>query len=417
MDVGNFTIGTLKDLEILPAKDELSKNIPTPDQLPQLANVSHLPEDILKTSAIENLISQNEDLMARLKVNLRRLALMETENKALTEDNQKLKLAYSSMADQLLVHREKDGSWKEKISEIESQKLHLESVILDLESQIDVTQSSIDLQVTEKTATHRQEISVLNQKIAELNENLLSQAKSNEANLADLDRHKRYHDKIRLQVKPFIENLKDQNQKLSQTLEEQNAKLQIKDSQIESLRQQVIKVTENAKNQIQIAEKSHLELVQHYEQIRKDLANENNHLAESLKFYEQKSLKLDRVTERNDLLENQLVAARRDIENLISKHDSEITKAHEKSSHFRSENMKKDIFIQQLTERLNDLDNQVTRFKENNLNLTSQLDSLRYMYSEKSNENSTLLISVENLERLNAELSAKLNAFRTSAQL
>lgn len=45
----------------------------------------------LKSSSLESLISQNEDLMARLKVTLRRLSLLEIENEKIVKDNQQIK--------------------------------------------------------------------------------------------------------------------------------------------------------------------------------------------------------------------------------------------------------------------------------------------------------------------------------------
>lgn len=52
-------------------------SIPLPDQLPEANDYSHLPPEVLHTSTVESLISQNQDLMTRLSVNIRRVADLE----------------------------------------------------------------------------------------------------------------------------------------------------------------------------------------------------------------------------------------------------------------------------------------------------------------------------------------------------
>ena len=85
------------------------ENIPLPDEMPSAYNYSHLPKEILKSSSVENLISQNEDLMTRLKVALRRLALFENENQKLSDEAQRARLSQTAVADQVLIYKEKEG--------------------------------------------------------------------------------------------------------------------------------------------------------------------------------------------------------------------------------------------------------------------------------------------------------------------
>ena len=47
-------------------------NIPTPNQIPVPLDLSELPDHILRSGAVEALTNQNEDLMARLSVVLRK---------------------------------------------------------------------------------------------------------------------------------------------------------------------------------------------------------------------------------------------------------------------------------------------------------------------------------------------------------
>ena len=54
-----------------------STAIKTPDQVPERIDLSQVPSQVLKSNVMESLISQNDDLMARLTVSLRRISLLE----------------------------------------------------------------------------------------------------------------------------------------------------------------------------------------------------------------------------------------------------------------------------------------------------------------------------------------------------
>ena len=154
------------------------ENIPLPDEMPSTFNYAHLPKEVLKSSSVESLISQNEDLATRLKVALRRLALLENENQKLGEEAQRARLSQTAVADQVLIFKEKDNLWKQKLQQAEKQK---------------------EIQ-TEK-------VLALQTKVEKLS--------------AECDRYHKYHDRIKTQVKPYIHQLKE----YSRSLEEKNQQL------------------------------------------------------------------------------------------------------------------------------------------------------------------------------------------------
>ncbi len=123
MDTETFQSAKLQDLDFESEQQPVGQ-IPLPDELPKRNDFSHLPKEILKSSTVENLISQNEDLMARLKVSLRRLSLLENENQRLIDDANKARIAQSSVADQVLVFKEKDSLWRQKVDQLEREKGH-----------------------------------------------------------------------------------------------------------------------------------------------------------------------------------------------------------------------------------------------------------------------------------------------------
>ena len=101
MENGSFHTSSL-DLE------ELVRNIPLPNQLPQGVNFKDIPASALKSSTLETLISQNEDLMARLTVSLRKANQFEEKAGILERENQVIKAKMETLREQFMVLQEKD---------------------------------------------------------------------------------------------------------------------------------------------------------------------------------------------------------------------------------------------------------------------------------------------------------------------
>ncbi len=95
--------------------------IPLPNELPAALNLQHLPSQVLHSSTVETLIGQNEDLMARLKVNLRRNSLLEQKLLQVEADleAQKNKLEASEFETQIAT--EKEAQHKNKLLDIETE--------------------------------------------------------------------------------------------------------------------------------------------------------------------------------------------------------------------------------------------------------------------------------------------------------
>jgi len=115
MEKGSFHTSTNHPTATL---DEVVKNIPLPNQLPNGVNFRDLPPEALKSSTLESLISQNEDLMARLSVALRKANQFEEKMSLLERENLSLRAKFETVQEQYLVLFEKD-----KIFTNRSQKL------------------------------------------------------------------------------------------------------------------------------------------------------------------------------------------------------------------------------------------------------------------------------------------------------
>ena len=368
MDTDAFQTAKLDHLDFQDNVKSVGR-IPLPDELPKRTDFSHLPKEILKSSTVENLISQNEDLMARLKVSLRRLSILETENQKLAEETNKARLSQTSIKDQLLVLKEKDGMWKQKIDQLEQEK------------------------------------EIQNEKLKALQERLQMAS-------AELARHNKYHDRIKNQVKPYISQLKEYSKAQDIKIREIESSLTHKEALLRDLRHQIIEITKNSRYQVETAEKKSQEMVQFYEQQIQSLQREVQMLHRIQEELEVKSIKLHAALERQDVLENEVITLRRTKEDIKERFEKEIERQQERLSELTRQNQKLGVEHADLQIRVVDDEEKIRRLEKDNYQLTEQLESLRFMWTAKNDENEKLKSAASALERLNLELSHKLNELR-----
>jgi chromosome segregation ATPase len=412
MEKGFFQSKLSQPLDMISMDQAFKNEIPTPDELPEKIDLSSLSEDQIKSATFENLISQNEDLMNRLKVNLRRLSTLESENKKVIDENQKLKISYASISDKLLVFKEKDSSWKEKINFFENQIKELKIENADLMTKIHFLER--DQQEFKNAVEQQKKVEI--QKIQadfRIQVEMLEQNINNLLPLKlELERYKKYQDKINHQVKPYIESLKETVQKLQKEIDHNKFEINIKDTHVRDLKNQILEISKNAKLQIQASEQTHVELINHYEVLKKDLERELVHLTETSKFYESKIIKLDQALERNDFLENKVIAHQREKEQMIAQFDSENEEVRSKMVEFRQDNQRKELQIQQLNEANEKLSTDIKLHKTSHELIEGQLESLRFLYNEKNDEVAQLKQSLNAFEKINSEISQKLHELR-----
>ncbi|ASD63629.1 hypothetical protein [Bdellovibrio bacteriovorus] len=370
METESFQTAKLGHLDFdSPRESQPVGNIPLPDELPRQNDFSHLPKEILKSSTVENLISQNEDLMARLKVTLRRLSLLETENQKFSEEANKARLSQSSVTDQILVWKEKDNLWRQKVDQLEREK----------EIQAEKLRA-----LTEKT------------------QNMAT----------ELARHEKYHERIKTQVKPYISELKEYSRTQDLRLQELEQSASHKEAQLRDLRHQIIEVTKNSRYQVEASEKKAQEMVHFYEEQIERLTREVAQLHQIQEELEVKSIKLHSALERQDTLENEVVTLRRSKEELKDRYEQEISRQQERISELTRQNQKLGVEHADLQIRVVEDQEKIQRLEKDHYQAQEQLESLRYMWTAKNEENEKLKVAAAALERLNLELSQKLNELR-----
>jgi len=331
----------------------------------QVMDFTSIPKDVRKSSTVEALISQNEDLMARLKVTLRRLTTIEDENRGLNEEMKDLKQAYASTSDQMLVWREKERLWKGRNQQLEN-----------------------DVKVFQERFPDYEKMEV------------------------QIDRLKRYQERVKSIIKPYLQQLKDYAQSLHGQIQSLNRDLDIRDAQLSQSEMQMIALKEQHEQQIRFYEVSQNDLVSSFEKQREDYISEIRSLSENLQAQELKTQNFNQALERQDELENLVISLRRNKEDFQKQVQEELESLRHQSRELKSQIVDKDLREKDLSAQLEEMKTQVTLHQSRREELEEQLTSLRYMWASRCEENEKLGISVASLEKLNFELSAKLNESR-----
>lgn len=346
MENGSFQT-PFSNLSSLDFREELP---PTPNQVPATAAEIRSA----KSSTVEAVLAQNEDLMARLKVTLRRLTALEEENDRLRELQNHARTQISALSDQLLVWQEKEGFWLQKNQKLEADMAALKKRFPEFEY------------MEEK-----------------------------------LERYKKYHEKIRTQVKPYIQQLKGYAQNLALEIRKLNDEIEAKEVRRLEVEKRLHQLRTDIDDRLRQQDEQNRQLVQIYEQEKDRLRLELNELRKINVHLEDKADRLDAALTRQDELENLIVALRRSKEE-----DEEQIRALKKTT------TQDRCRIEDLEAKLKAADEEINRHKHRAEQNEEQLTSLRFLWTSKSEEIEKLQVRIQSLEKINQELSFRLNQVR-----
>lgn len=333
----------------------------------ELSHNSYVSKDLIKSATVENLISQNEDLMNRVKVLSRRLASLEDLNHELQSENFNQKNQILNLNDQIEILKEKDLAWKAKVDELEIEKDNLSESLRKLE----------DMK-------------------------------------SEVDRFRKYHDKIRLQVKPYISQLKKHRDDLLEVTETQKRQIALRDNQIQDTRNQMQEVLRQSKNQIDEVQKQKNDLVEIMEKQKEVVEFENRSLQAEVKEARAKLKRLNDSLQLTAELENRVIELDRSKNDLKSNLETEILRLQQKLNQQTGDVARLSIENTDLKQFLHDHHDTKLKLEDEVHQLRRQLETMRFMWNQKNEESERLNQSLEALEKLNLSLSQKIQQIRSS---
>ncbi len=365
MENGSFQSLNLVDIDFVENEDRAPASRMQRPHEHQTFEFKSIPRDVRKSGTVEALIAQNEDLMARLKVNIRRMTSLEDENKALQQDVKDLKLSYASVSDQMLVWKEKERIWKEKHKGMEN-----------------------ELRTFQERFPEYQRLE------------------------AQVERLKRYQERVKSTIKPYLAQLKEYASGLHMQVQALNQELNVKEATASNLQHQIEALKEERDQLARFYEMNQNSLIENFEREKTSLSREIESLNESNQALELRTQNLDRSLERQDELENLVVSLRRNKEDFQKEVQAELEHLRNLTREMKTKQTENQLSMGDLQTERDQLKAQVQSLLTSREELEEQMTSLRYMWTTKSEENEKLKISMASLEKLNLELSSKLNDLR-----
>lgn len=358
-----------QDLEPLAEQQDNFVPVPLPTEIPSPPNFSSLPDHILHSGTVETLIGQNEDLMARLKVNLRRNSLLEQqimEHERLQRD---IKSVNDALQAQIQVLIEKDKIWKDK-----------------------------------------------NQRIEENNQNLKAEMRRLENRMARLFRLEAFRRRIQKWIRPSFENAKAELKAEYKRGLKLTQDIQSRDALISDLRAKLSEAISHIQNQGRIYQKDQAQLVEQYEQKVREQHEEIERLKTDAQFYKERSTKLDSVLSRQVETENKVIAlerAKQDVENRLQ---NQVTDLIQSQTQFKSDAQGLATELVRAQAELKEASTHLKAAQSAREEVQAQYESLQLLWSDAQRQLEESRLRQESLNKLNQELSRKFRDARKAQE-
>jgi chromosome segregation ATPase len=350
--------------------------VPLPTEIPQPPNLSSLPARILHSGTVETLIGQNEDLMARLKVNIRRNSLLEQDLMDLERANEDLAKTNRSIVAQLEVLEEKDRFSKEKSVAFQAERR-------ELQEEIDRLQKDIEL----------------------LKLKLESSEERKDELQAGLRFEERYRRRIRAWIRPMVDRLKQQSFETNSKYEFLGRQLAGREAMVGDLQQRLTEANERIKGLHAQSGADQLKIVEQYETKTTLLEKELVRIRTEYKISIEKAARFEQATASNAELENKIVELERKQANshsLIAQLEAQTDKYRKEAKMLAAELIEtRDMIESSVAEK--------QALLEDTSKVRDQFESLQAVWSETQKQLETSRMQNEALGKLNQELSRQLS--------
>lgn len=331
---------SLDQLDFLELKDiALPNEMPTPK-----------PQSYDGLSSVDTLLGQNEDLMARLRVSLRRIVELEEELDQIRSENNTFRHRNSSLGDQLMILEEKDKLTRSRWSDM------LQQITL------------------EKQKTTKLEL---------LYKDIFVQAQALQKRIVKLERYRmRVH-----RAKKSVQNTA---------------------SQVAPLREKI----QDLNDQIENLTGRHAILIQSYEAKLNEAKIENKTLRERLQ--EREPLFQEKIDLENKLIheQRQLTLTRDERSQDNERLTQEVARLSETLRQTRVELKKSLVEKESLAQEVSRLQGDIPQVQAHNEDLTEQVESLQALWGQKQRDLESVNEKHRSLQKLNQTISATLNQQR-----
>ncbi|MBX9767394.1 MAG: hypothetical protein K2X47_09000 [Bdellovibrionales bacterium] len=346
--------------------------------------LQYLPSDVIQSGTVQALISQNEDLMARLNAQLRRSAQLEAKAQKLSESQDLLIRQNDQLQDQLAVATEKCESYENSFLKITEQRDEIQTTFAELYTRARDTEQQL-----------RQQIELYHQRIL---------------------RYQKYRKNIHTKVRPMADQLRTKTADLKHRLDKsENHCLQVQ-SELTETKSQVRQIQIRLNEALDQSQKDLARLTSHYEDRIATLTDENAQLREEHLRLTRKNAEMlkhsSELTETLVILENKKIWSDRQRSTLETESTERIETLNQELKHARTELRKLEIDVvelgqikQKLTEQASILENKIDSMEDELIQKNALLDQSLLTISD-------MKARVEGSQKLNLDLNQSLRAAR-----
>ena len=350
-----------ESLDSFNSSDQFGNDNPLPPAPNEEALAFAPSPDLGRSQTISTLMTQNEELVARLNVTLRSMNLIEIENESLKQQSIDLQTRFKAFSDQIMIWKEKEKFWKSK-------NFNLEAQLSDIKRRFP-------------------EFEQMENKI---------------------NRLQKYHEKVKTQVKPFITNLKAYSESLAREVRSLNTDLETREAELYKLKIELQDSYKESQDILESEKSKHLELLTHFENDREAMQKTLSELEEKISHLEFKLQDYEITKVREDDLENLTISLTREKHEASIQYEEKIVSLEEEI--VRLTEFKNDILnqIEAVASESEKIESENSDLKSTVLEQKESLDSTRMLLKGKCDEVEKLQEIIKTHEKINSELQKKL---------
>ncbi len=353
-----------------------SMPIPLPLEIPSPPNLSQLPAHILHSGTVETLIGQNEDLMARLKVNIRRNSILEQQIMEQDRQAAELKHTQSTLIAQYQILQEKDASLRDRSQSFDLKTAELQSEIASLQDLILLMETKVSAAEERRDELH-----------------------------AGLKFERSYRRRIRAWVRPLINKLGEQLHESRTKNVFLDRQLSTREAVIGDLRERLSQTVSQMQDMQVAANRSQSQLVESYEARLSQAESESAKAKTELTFMREKAKRLEEAVASEAVAKNLVIALERktaDVENQVQAYKAEAKKL---AAEALSANQDRDRMSLKSTQALEELGR-----------AQDQFESLQAIWTETQKKLDASQMQQDALNKLNQELARQLKNERKTRE-
>ncbi len=350
--------------------DKINTNTPppTPDSLPKELSRDVFHPSVSPSSSLQTVIKHNEDLMARLSVNLRRVGHLEKVIDDLTMRLKVEKASADSLRDELLIYTEKN-----RLSESQNQKM-----LSDLSrnqhkiEQLQTENESLKSNLKTLESKYESKFSLIENEVSEL---------------------LKVKDNAETFLKPNLVFLEDQIKKVNSSYDELR-------SRNEDLKEKLLTLSHQAQSESL-----------KFQNVSKDLQHKLKERDIIIQQYEDLDLKLKSLSKEKAILENKNIDLSRDLKKVQAAKSAEVENLQEELSTKSSEIQKLKVENYELKKSWADSHTKNKAYEVQVQNLEEQSQSMNYMWQEKNRKFSEVETQNKIYESMRHDLSLKIRNY------